>query len=312
MTKIKEIQESVKFGDIDSVKIDYAKKLVEAGLAKPTLEDLNQKDIEDFIKSRSIKEYEYNDDLEGYIFELEDGRKIQTQHTEDPFVKGFYQIDTINNYGLDLKDEEFSLFQEYLVNNQEIQRKGKDVSDRADLDQQNDAWNSNSIEFKEVYHEVHSREYITSNNHTDYVREEGDYVFQAERNGKKVDVTLQTGHSILMGDYRLPDPKYEVYEVKIDGDEVNLDDIEKSDPVLYVAIQDLSSNCNYDTTPESYNYDLTGNEEHNYGEVIENLSYDEMREKLSEGGFVATVAEEKKPEVQRASNDMDSDWDMDR
>lgn len=304
MTKIKEIQESVKFGDIDSVKIDYAKKLVEAGLVKPTLEDLNQKDIEDFIKSRSIKEYEYNDDLEGYIFELEDGRKIQAQQTDDPFVQGFYKIDTINNYGLNLKDEEYSLFQEYIDSNEEIQNKGREVSDKADPSQK--------IEFKEIYHEVHSREYITSNNHADYVREEGDYVFEAERDGKKVSVTLQTGQSILMGDYSLLDPKYEVYEVRIDGDEVNLNDIEESDPALYEAINDLSLNCNYDTAPESYNYDLTGNEEHNYGEVIENLSYDEMREKLSEGGFVATVAEEKKPEVQRASNDMDSDWDMDR
>lgn len=138
MTKIKEIQESVKFGDIDSVKIDYAKKLVEAGLAEPTLEDLNQKDIEDFIKSRSIKEYEYNDDLEGYIFELEDGRTIQTQHTEDPFVKGFYQIDTINNYGFNLKDEEISLFQEYLNGNEEFQEKGRAVSEKNIEVQEND------------------------------------------------------------------------------------------------------------------------------------------------------------------------------
>ena len=137
MTKIKEIQENIKFGSIDEVKIDYAKKLVEAGLAKPKLEDLNKKDVEDFVKSRSIKDYEYNDDLEGYIFELEDGRKIQTQHTEDPLAKGFYQIDTINNYGLDLKDEEYSLFQEYLNSNEEIQNKGREVSDKADLDQQN-------------------------------------------------------------------------------------------------------------------------------------------------------------------------------
>lgn len=138
MTKIKAIQETIEFGDIDSVKIDYAKKLVEVGLAEPTLEDLNQKDIEDFIKSRSIKEYEYNDDLEGYIFELEDGRTIQTQHTEDPFVKGFYQIDTINNYGLNLKDEEISLFQEYLNGNEEFQEKGRDVSEKNIEVQEND------------------------------------------------------------------------------------------------------------------------------------------------------------------------------
>lgn len=93
-----------------------------------------------------------------------------------------------------------------------------------------------------------------------------------------------------MGNYDLPDPDYSVYEVRIDGEEVNLDDIQESDPELYEAINDLYLNCDYDQTPENYRYDLTGQDEDNYGDVIKNLSYDEMREKLGQG-YCITVAQ---------------------
>lgn len=148
--------------------------------------------------------------------------------------------------------------------------------------------NTNKIIFTEVFHEVHSLDYIFSTLHTDYVIENGDYVFETERNGKKVAVTLQTANSFLMNNYSLPNPDYSVYEVRIDGEEVDLNDIEESDPELYEAINDLYLNCSYDQTPENYRYDLTGQDEDNYGDVIEDISYDEMREKLGLG-YCVTV-----------------------
>lgn len=146
-----------------------------------------------------------------------------------------------------------------------------------------------SIQFKEIYKEIHGYDYIYSTIHTDYVVQNGDIVFEADYNGKKINVTLQTSNSFLMNNYSLPNPDYSVYEVRIDDEEVNLDDIEELDPVLYEAINDLYLNCDYDQTPENYRYDLTGQDEDNYGNVIEDVTYDEMRKYIGKN-YCITVS----------------------
>lgn len=147
------------------------------------------------------------------------------------------------------------------------------------------------IKFEMIHDEVHGYRYITSNNHSDYVLEEGDKVFRTERNGDTIEVTLQTGMSFLMGDYNLPDPEYGVYMVTVNGEEVDLNDIEESDPALYEAINDLHLNCWYDSDPVSYLYDVAIRDDSVKLEKISyiEMRYNEMREKFDEDFRVCEV-----------------------
>ncbi|ENU83069.1 hypothetical protein F974_01901 [Acinetobacter sp. CIP 102159] len=80
-----------------------------------------------------VSEVEYNDDLNGYIVELKDGRIVQVQFERETnrlhadYNTYFAFIDKENDYGLDLSDEEEGLFYEWMSNNKDIQDKIKEL-----------------------------------------------------------------------------------------------------------------------------------------------------------------------------------------
>lgn len=96
--------------------------------------------ILDFVKSLikieekiEVVDVEYNDDLNGYIVELKDGRIVQVQFERETnrlhadYNTYFAFIDKENDYGLDLSDEEEELFYEWMLNNKDIQDKIKEL-----------------------------------------------------------------------------------------------------------------------------------------------------------------------------------------
>ena len=80
-----------------------------------------------------VLEVEYNDDLNGFVVELKDGRIVQVQFEKESnrldadFGTYFAVIDRENDYGLDLSDEEEELFYDWLRNNEVIQAKIKEL-----------------------------------------------------------------------------------------------------------------------------------------------------------------------------------------
>jgi hypothetical protein len=84
-----------------------------------------------------VSEVEYNDDLNGFVVELKDGRIVQVQFEKESnrldadFGTYFAVIDKENNYGLDLSDEEEELFYEWMSNNKDIQDKIKELDAEA-------------------------------------------------------------------------------------------------------------------------------------------------------------------------------------
>ena len=100
----------------------------------------SEAEIIDFVKSLikieekiEVSEVEYNDDLNGYIVELKDGRIVQVQFERETnrlhadYNTYFAFIDKENDYGLDLSDEEEDLFYEWMSNNKDIQDKIKEL-----------------------------------------------------------------------------------------------------------------------------------------------------------------------------------------
>lgn len=131
------------------------------------------------------------------------------------------------------------------------------------------------IKFIEQLHEVFQYEYHKPRFASDYVLENGVYVFEAKNNDDNIEVTLETALSLLMNDYNCPDPDYEVKSITTNGEQVELDDIEASNPELYEAINDLRSLCVYDQSCESYRFKCVGRKEHNYAEKIQ-CEYEEL------------------------------------
>ena len=80
-----------------------------------------------------VADVEYNDDLNGYIVELKDGRIVQVQFERETnrlhadYNTYFAFIDKENDYGLDLSDKEEELFYDWLRNNEVIQDKIKEL-----------------------------------------------------------------------------------------------------------------------------------------------------------------------------------------
>lgn len=76
---------------------------------------------------------EYNDDLEGFIVELKDGRIVQIQFEIEYNClhancgTHYAVIDKMNDYGLELSYEEEELFEEWLLNSKDIQDKAKEL-----------------------------------------------------------------------------------------------------------------------------------------------------------------------------------------
>ena len=104
----------------------------------------SEEEIIAFVKSQlpqeakiEVSEVEYNDDLNGFIVELKDGRIVQVQfekesnRLEADYGTYFAVIDKENNYGLDLSDEEEELFYEWMSNNKDIQDKIKELDAEA-------------------------------------------------------------------------------------------------------------------------------------------------------------------------------------
>ena len=104
----------------------------------------SEEEIIAFVKSQlpqeakiEVSEVEYNDDLNGFVVELKDGRIVQVQFEKESnrldadFGTYFAVIDKENNYGLDLSDEEEELFYDWLRNNKVIQDKIKELDAEA-------------------------------------------------------------------------------------------------------------------------------------------------------------------------------------
>jgi hypothetical protein len=104
----------------------------------------SEEEIIAFVKSQlpqeakiEVSEVEYNDDLNGFVVELKDGRIVQVQFEKESnrldadFGTYFAVIDRENNYGLDLSDEEEELFYEWMSNNKDIQDKIKELDAEA-------------------------------------------------------------------------------------------------------------------------------------------------------------------------------------
>ena len=100
----------------------------------------SEEEIIAFVKSQlpqeakiEVAEVGYNDDLNGFIVELKDGRIVQVQFEKESnrlhadYGTYFAVIDKENNYGLDLSEDEEELFYEWMSNNKDIQDKIKEL-----------------------------------------------------------------------------------------------------------------------------------------------------------------------------------------
>lgn len=100
----------------------------------------SEAEIIDFVKSLikieekiEVADVEYNDELNGFIVELKDGRTVQVQFSIETnrlhadYNTYFAHIDRENDYGLDLSNEEEELFYEWMLNNKDIQDKIKEL-----------------------------------------------------------------------------------------------------------------------------------------------------------------------------------------
>lgn len=100
----------------------------------------SEAEIIDFVKSLikieekiEVSEVEYNDDLNGFIVELKDGRIVQVQFERETnrlhadYNTYFAVIDKENNYGLDLSEDEEDQFKEWMLSNNQIQAKIKEL-----------------------------------------------------------------------------------------------------------------------------------------------------------------------------------------
>lgn len=100
----------------------------------------NEEEIIAFVKSLikteekiEVSEVEYNDDLNGFVVKLKDGRIVQVQFEKESnrldadYGTYFAVIDKENEYGLDLSDDEEDQFKEWMLSNADIQNKIKEL-----------------------------------------------------------------------------------------------------------------------------------------------------------------------------------------
>lgn len=82
--------------------------------------------------SKQIKSVEYNDDLYGFVVELNDGRIVQVQYRKESnrldadYGLHFPHIDRENDYGLNLSESEEELFKDWMDEDKQIQAKAKE------------------------------------------------------------------------------------------------------------------------------------------------------------------------------------------
>lgn len=122
--------------------------------------------------------------------------------------------------------------------------------------------------FSQDQHEIFGYTYHKPQFSSEYVRENGVYVFSTQKDGIKVQVSLSTGNSFKMGDYNFPSPDYEVESILYNDEIVSLDHVENDDPELYEAICDLTTQCAYSQDVEDYTFNCEGCNEDNFGHEI--------------------------------------------
>jgi hypothetical protein len=103
----------------------------------------NEDEIIAFVKAElkieeakiEVSDVEYNDDLNGFVVELKDGRIVQVQFEKEnnrldaDYGTYFAVIDKENNYGLDLSDDEEDQFKEWMLSDNQIQTKIKELGE---------------------------------------------------------------------------------------------------------------------------------------------------------------------------------------
>ena len=111
---------------------------------KQVFVSVSEEEIIAFVKSQlpqeakiEVSEVEYNDDLNGFIVELKDGRIVQVQFEKESnrldadYGTYFAVIDRENDYSLDLSDDEEDQFKEWMLSNNQIQAKIKELDTEA-------------------------------------------------------------------------------------------------------------------------------------------------------------------------------------
>ncbi|MDO7202813.1 hypothetical protein Q5M62_18175 [Acinetobacter baumannii] len=128
-------------GDI-SVSLHWSgEEAVVAINGKQVFKSGNEAEIIEFVKAHlpkketiEVSEVEYNDDLNGFVVELKDGRIVQVQFERETnrldadFGTYYAVIDRENDYGLDLSDKEEAQFYEWMSNNKDVQNKVKELN----------------------------------------------------------------------------------------------------------------------------------------------------------------------------------------
>lgn len=127
-------------GDI-AVSLHWSgEKAVVAVDGKQVFVSENEDEIIEFVKAHlpkeetiEVSEVEYNDDLNGFIVELKDGRIVQVQFEKETnrldadYDTYFAVIDKENDYGLNLSDDEEDQFKEWMLSSIDIQNKIKEL-----------------------------------------------------------------------------------------------------------------------------------------------------------------------------------------
>lgn len=77
-----------------------------------------------------IKSIEYNNDLAGFILTLQDDRTVQVQYCDRFVAAGDYrpEIDTDNDYGLDLNDDEYKFINQFIATDKKIMAQAKEFN----------------------------------------------------------------------------------------------------------------------------------------------------------------------------------------
>jgi hypothetical protein len=82
------------------------------------------------INTLELTDIEWDDNLVGFVITLIDNRiiqiqyELQTNRLHGDFGTHFAHIDKVNDYGLDLSDDEEEFIKDYIKHNKEIIRKG--------------------------------------------------------------------------------------------------------------------------------------------------------------------------------------------
>lgn len=128
-------------GDI-SVSLHWSgEEAVVAINGKQVFKSGNEAEIIEYVKAHlpkketiEVSEVEYNDDLNGFVVKLKDGRIVQVQFEKEinrlhaDYGTYFEVVDKENDYGLNLSDDEENQFKEWMLSSIDIQNKVKELN----------------------------------------------------------------------------------------------------------------------------------------------------------------------------------------